>query len=71
MILLGSYVCYTQRICWIHFEAFIAKTFVQLVATELCATLLADPSSLVLLLLREWANEHHTVLYGGLNSELV
>ena len=46
MILLGSYVCYTQRIRWIHFEAFIAETYVQLVATELCATLLADLSSL-------------------------
>ena len=46
MILLGSYVRYTQWICWVHFEAFIAETYVQLVATELCATLLADPSSL-------------------------
>ena len=46
MILLGSYVCYTQRICWIHFEAFIAETYVQLVTTELRATLLADLSLL-------------------------
>ena len=46
MILLGSYVCYTQQIRWVHFEAFIAETYVQLVATELCGTLLADPSSL-------------------------
>ena len=43
MILLGSYVFYTQQICWVHFEAFIAETYVQLVATKLCATLLADP----------------------------
>ena len=46
MILLGSYVCYTQRIRWIHFEAFIAETCVQLVATKLRAILLADPSLL-------------------------
>ena len=46
MILLGSYVCYTQQIHWIHFEAFIVETYVQLVATELCATLLADLLSL-------------------------
>ena len=43
MILLGSYVCYTQRIRWIHFEAFIVETYVQLAATELRANLLADP----------------------------
>ena len=47
MILFGSYVCYTQRIHWIHFEAFIVETYVQLVATELRATLLADSLSLV------------------------
>ena len=46
VILLGSYVCYTQQIRWVHFEAFIAETYVQLVTTELCATLLADLSSL-------------------------
>ena len=46
MILLGSYVCYTQRIRWTHFEAFIAETYVQLVTTELRATQLADLSSL-------------------------
>ena len=46
MILLGSYVCYTQQIRWIHFEAFIANTYVQLVANELHATLLADSSLL-------------------------
>ena len=33
VILWGFYVC-TQRIHWIHFEAFIAETYVQLVATE-------------------------------------
>ena len=38
----------TQQIHWIHCEAFIAETYVQLVATELRATLLADPPSLVL-----------------------
>ena len=46
MILLGSYVCYTQQIRWIHFEAFIAETYVQLITTELRATLLVDPLSL-------------------------
>ena len=46
MVLLGSYVCYTQRICWIHFEAFIVETYVQHVTTELRATLLANPLSL-------------------------
>ena len=48
-MLSGSYVCYTQGIHWIHFEAFIAETYVQLVTTELRATLLADPPSLVLM----------------------
>ena len=33
----------TQQICWIHFKAFIAETYVQLAATEVHATLLIDP----------------------------
>ena len=41
MILLGSYIC-TQRVHWSSFEAFIVETYVQLVATKLCATLLVD-----------------------------
>ena len=46
MILLGVLSLSHKQICWIHFEAFIAETYVQLVATELRATLLADPLSL-------------------------
>ena len=70
VILLGSYVCYTQQIHWINFEAFIVETSVQLVATELCATLLAAGTQTVLCCGHS-VNERHSVLYGGLNSELV
>ena len=45
MILLGSYVCYTTNTLD-TIEAFITETYVQLVATELHATLLADLPSL-------------------------
>ena len=51
-------------------EAFIAETYVQLVATKLCATLLAAGTQLFSAVVTLRMNRH-TVLYGGLNSELV
>ena len=64
----GSHVCYTTNTLD-TIEAFIAEIYVQLVATESmcystsceCATVLCCGHSV---------NEHHSVLYGGLNNYL-
>ena len=52
-------------------EAFIAETYVQPVATELGATVLVAAAQLPDFCCGHSVNEPHTVLYEGLNSELV
>ena len=72
MILLGSYVCYTTNTLD-TIEAFIAETYVQLVATESkCystgCSVLTDGLVRTVLCCGHSVNECRTVLYGGLNS---
>ena len=61
----------TQQVHWIHFEAFIAETYVQLATTKIMCYFTGGSTLAGVHELNARMRAPRTVLYGGLTSELV